>query len=463
MKLRDMLMTGATFAALAAVTGLPATAQDDAAKLVNGQVNSVQHPFRPKNGGGSFTANPQFTFDRPPKHLVYVALPGGTAGGHSIVDNSPFPSTGYGIVVLDADHNYDFVKRITWDVPASEAPGAEVAGITANVPLNMLYIELRERLLAFDLKTDKLLWSQAYGGRNLEKTHEGGQWECCERSELTPDGKTLIVGSNLSKFWYVVDAKTGKEEARIYPPLTSHTHNMGLSADGKTAVLAASAGKPPVVSIVDVPSRKVIQTIEFSDVVRPLVVNHDASLVYANVDNLLGFEIGDAKTGKMIRRVEAPAEMWKAKWADPNQHFFGHGCPSHGIALTPDESEIWVVDQINYGVLVYDNTGKWPVYNPKKSFKTTASASWITMGLDGKRAYLASGDVVDVRNHTIIANLKDEFGHTMHSEKMLELAFQDGKLIQAESQFGEGRPEAVAARLAHEKQASITNERQASN
>jgi hypothetical protein len=155
--------------------------------------------------------------------------------------------------------------------------------------------------------------------------------------------------------------------------------------------------------------------------------------------------------------------MWKAKWANPNQHFFGHGCPSHGIALTPDESEIWVVDQINYGVLVYDNTGKWPVYNPKKSFKTTASASWITMGLDGKKAYLASGDVVDVKNHTIIANLKDEFGHTMHSEKMLELAFQDGKLIQAESQFGEGQPEAVAARLAHDKQASITKERQASN
>jgi hypothetical protein len=52
--------------------------------------------------------------------------------------------------------------------------------------------------------------------------------------------------------------------------------------------------------------------------------------------------------------------MWKAKWGDLNQHFFGHGCPSHGIALTPDESEIWVVDNINYWVLVYDDTGEWP-------------------------------------------------------------------------------------------------------
>ena len=43
--------------------------------------------------------------------------------------------------------------------------------------------------------------------------------------------------------------------------------------------------------------------------------------MYANLNNLLGFEIADARTGKIIKRVEAPAEMWKAKWADPNLQF----------------------------------------------------------------------------------------------------------------------------------------------
>lgn len=399
--------------------------------------NSLEHPFRPKSGGGTYSADPQFNPAPRPRHLVYIAEPGGSAGGQ-------FPESRNGIIVLDADHHYAFLKHIYWDIPASEAPGPEVAGITANVPLNMLYVELRSRLIAIDLKTDKMLWENAYGGNTLPATHEAGSAECCERSELTPDGKTLVVGSNLTKFWYVVDAKSGALQGKIYPPLTTHTHNMAISPDGKTVFLAASAGNPPVLSIADVATRKVTQTITFSDIVRPFVINHDGSRVYVNVDNLLGFEIGNAKTGKMIKRVEAPAEMWKAKWSDPNQHFFGHGCPSHGIGMTPDESELWVVDNINDGVLVYDNNGNdnWTL-DRKKSFKTTAGADWITMGLDGKLAYLASGDVVNVKSHTIVAQLKDEYGVPLHSEKQLELSFINGQLVQAESQFAEGRPEAL--------------------
>ena len=161
---------------------------------------------------------------------------------------------------------------------------------------------------------------------------------------------------------------------------------------------------------------------------------------------LLGFEIGDVKTGEVIKRIEAPAEMWKAKWYDVRQRFFGHGCPSHGIALTPDESELWVVDNINYGVLVYDNTGERPVL--KMTFPTTASADWITMGLGGRYALLSSADVMDVKTKKIVARMKDEYGKPMHSEKFLEMAFSNGKLVRTGSQFGQGIPSAVQARLA---------------
>jgi hypothetical protein len=36
----------------------------------------------------------------------------------------------------------------------------------------------------------------------------------------------------------------------------------------------------------------------------------------------------------------------------------------------------------------------------------------------------------------------------MHSEKFLEMAFSNGKLVQTVSQFGQGIPSAVQARLA---------------
>ena len=148
--------------------------------------------------------------------------------------------------------------------------------------------------------------------------------------------------------------------------------------------------------------------------------------------------------------------MWKAKWADPNQHFYGHGGPMHGIALTPDESEIWIPDAINNQVLVYDNTGaekgEWPKLDLTKSIKTEAPNGWITMGLDGKLAYMASGDVVDVKTHKIVGQLRDEYGRHMDSEKVLDLAFNlDGKLVRKVNEFSIGDPQAYAARIAAQK------------
>ena len=387
-------------------------------------------------------------FNRRDRRLLYVALPGGSAGGQFSSEMN-----GLGIVVLDVDRNFEFVKRIpTYNIAAAVRP-AEAAGIAASPATNMIYLAMRGRLTAFDLATDQKVWDNTYDGF------------CCERQEITPDGLTIVAGSNLRNFWYVIDARTGEMKGKIQAAATD-AHNMALSADGKTVLMAPNG---VTVTVGDVPSMKAIRTITFSDHVRPLVINHDATRVYANLNNLLGFEIADVKTGEVIKRIEAPAEMWKEKWANrdkPGVRFFGHGCPSHGIALTPDESELWVVDNINYGVLVYDNTGEWPVY--RSTFPTTASADWITMGLDGRYAYLSSADIVDVKTKKIVGQMKDEYGRPMHSEKFLELAFRETpgkeygtvgevKLVRTVSQFGQGIPSAVQARLAAKnKQAAIS-------
>jgi hypothetical protein len=74
------------------------------------------------------------------------------------------------------------------------------------------------------------------------------------------------------------------------------------------------------------------------------------------------------------------------------------------------------------------------------------------MGLDGKYAYMASGDVVDVRTHKIVDQLKDEYGRYMDSEKVLEVEFnRDGKMSRVVNQFALGDPQAYAARVARAK------------
>ena len=44
----------------------------------------------------------------------------------------------------------------------------------------------------------------------------------------------------------------------------------------------------------------------FSNVIRPFTVNGSQTLCFVNVNGLLGFEIGDLRTGQVVQRVEVP-------------------------------------------------------------------------------------------------------------------------------------------------------------
>ena len=67
-----------------------------------------------------------------------------------LVDHAPDA-----IVVLDADNNYAFVKRIhVWEYAASMSP-EDISGVAASPATNMLYLAARGRLGAIDLATDK--------------------------------------------------------------------------------------------------------------------------------------------------------------------------------------------------------------------------------------------------------------------------------------------------------------------
>ena len=382
-------------------------------------VNTPEHPYRTAGESDGRRYGPGRGFTLGEKELIYAAVPGS-------------------IVVLDAKNNYNFVKRIVFEQQPATLPLESIAGMAASTATNMVYVSTRGHLYAIDLLSEKVVWKNAY---------EPGT--CCERGQVTPDGLTLEVGSDLKNFHRVIDARTGQVKGIIPTPQSMFNHNMNMSPDGKTTFDAANGN---TMTIADMATMKPTGTITFSDHVRVFVINHDATRVYANLNNLLGFEIADVKTRKIIKRIEAPAEMWKAKWADPNQHFYGHGAPMHGIAMTPDESEIWIPDAINNQVLVYDNTGEWPKLDLSKSIKTEAPNGWITMGLDGKLAYMASGDVVDVKTHKIVGKLRDEYGRLMDSEKVLDLAFNlEGKLVRKVNEFAIGDPEAYAKRMATQK------------
>jgi 6-phosphogluconolactonase (cycloisomerase 2 family) len=148
-----------------------------------------------------------------------------------------------------------------------------------------------------------------------------------------------------------------------------------------------------------------------------------------NVNDLLGFEVGDLKTGKRLHRVEVEGfEKGPVK---------RHGCPSHGIGLTPDERELWVCDATNRRMHVFDAT----VLPPKQaaSIEVRDEPGWITFSLDGRLAYPSTGDIIDVKSRRVVAQLTDEEGRMVMSEKMVEIHFKGEEPVRAGDQFGLGR------------------------
>jgi DNA-binding beta-propeller fold protein YncE len=337
-------------------------------------------------------------------HFLYVAVPG---------IRNDVEYGGVGILVYDIDAGHKFVRRIpTWSVPAGESP-EPVKGIAASARTGKLYVSTTKRVACFDLLTDRKVW---------EKSYEGGS----DRLAISPDGSVLYVPSFEGPVWNVVDANTGELSAKI--ETKSGAHNTIYGPDGRRVYLAGLHS--PVLAVADAHTHKLVNGIgPFSNVIRPFTINGSQTLCFVNVNELLGFEVGDCKTGKMLHRVYvAGYSRGETK---------RHGCPSHGIALTPDEKELWLDDSANSSLHIFDAT----VMPPKQmmSIKLRDQPGWITFSVDGRYAYPSTGDVIDVRSKRIVATLQDETGKGVQSEKLLELVFANGKPVGAGDQFGIGR------------------------
>jgi DNA-binding beta-propeller fold protein YncE len=338
----------------------------------------------------------------PVHHYLYVAVPG-------IRDYMGYG--GHGLLVFDMDHGHKFVKRIRTSGYHPDKKPSNVKGIAVSIPLNSVYISTLESLQRIDLVTEKIVW---------EKKIEKG----CDRMAISPDGLTMYLPSLENDTWNVVDCKTGD----IIKKITGfkRSHNTDYGASGQHVYLDDIGS--PILKIADTKTNTISGAVgPFSNFIRPFVVNGRESKVFVTVDSLLGFEVGDIKTGKKIAKVTV--EGWEP---GPVRR---HGNPSHGIGLTLDEKELWLCDGHNMRLHVFK------AMEPYQQLTTIAledMPGWITFSIDGKYVYPSSGEVIETKTRRILTKLKDEFNNNVESEKMVEVDFANGKPVKAGDQFANG-------------------------
>ncbi|MGH9200222.1 MAG: YncE family protein [Vicinamibacterales bacterium] len=338
------------------------------------------------------------------RRLLYVAVP----GIRNYVEHG-----GVGILVFDIADGHRFVKRIpTFAIKDGEAP-ENIKGIAASAETGRLFLSTPQRLVSLDLKTEEIVWNRTYAGG-------------CDRMAIAPDGKILYVPSFEGPHWLAVDARSGDVIARV--ETNSGAHNTIYGPDGRFVYLAGL--KSPMLNVADAAAHAVAKQVgPFGDVIRPFTINGQQTLCFVNVNGLLGFEVGDLQAGRMLHRVEVAGYQ-----QGPVKR---HGCPSHGVALLPDESELWLTDAANSRLHIFDAT----VMPPRQltSIRLRDQPGWITFGLDGKYAYPSTGEVIDTRTKQIVATLEDELGRAVQSEKLLEIVFAGNRPVRVGDQFGVGR------------------------
>ena len=335
-----------------------------------------------------------------------------------VVERRLYVANKSGLTIFDIGAGHKKLRRI--ELPET----GNFKGVCVSVSLGRLYVTsyAKDEVVCVDLATERIVWRKSYGVYG-------------DSPAITPDGRTLYVPFRHDGEWWAVDALSGDTMARIKtgrgqpyendPIKDFGPHNTVCSRDGRRMYLSAMT--VPYVFVADTASHRVVSKIgPFTRGVRPFALSDDETLLFANVDGLLGFEVADVRTGRVLHRVEArtPAER-EPQVLDRAPH---HHTPSHGVAVRPGTSEVWVSDDV-YGYLyVYDasvmpprHVADVPLFGKPADQPKPA---WITFGIDGRYAYPSCDAVVDADAKRVVARIDT-------SERLVEVQFEGGRVVRA--------------------------------
>jgi DNA-binding beta-propeller fold protein YncE len=335
--------------------------------------------------------------------------------------------------VYDMDNNFSLVKTVS--LPQTSHG---TRGVVASPATHMLYISIggdggstgTGGLLEYDLLTDTVVWTVNYPFG-------------IDSMAITPDGKTIYMpdgGRSDDSTWHIIDAASGNVTGGINIGGSYGAHNTIVSLDGTRVYLGALD-----YNYLDVAST-LTNTVTgkigpLNQGVRPFTINGKQTLAFTTASSYLGFQVSSITTGQVLYNVPFQGFSYPSG-------IFPYA-PSHGISLSPDETEIYVIDQPNSYVHVFDVRGLPGSPPTQVADIPIASMSgsdspctydcqregWLLHSRDGRFVLVGdSGDVIATATRKIVANLAP----LANTRKYLEIDWQNGVPIFTTSRSGRG-------------------------
>jgi len=349
---------------------------------------------------------------------TWQGLTQGTASAHAVRENTThhylyvFPPGS--LAVYDIDHGFRLVKSIS--LPQTEA-GVRGAGVYAVG--HALFLSYggsggaagTGSLLRYDLLANRVRWVRRFpfGVDSLA---------------ITPSGTKIYLPTGESSSgdaWEIISPESG----RVIGAIHAHEcpHDTVVSLNGRHVYLAARGNRYLLEASTQ--SDRVIKKIgPLLHGIRPFTITGGETFAFTTEEDFLGFQVCDIGSGKVLYTLAVRGFPFTPTGSSGST-------PSHGIALSPDEKWIWLIDRPHDYVHLFD-VSQLPRSRPKQvadihlTGQMAGKQAWLGMSRDGRFLFVAgAGDAVDTRTRRTVATLPA----LTRAKVYLEIDFRGGAPI----------------------------------
>lgn len=304
--------------------------------------------------------------------------------------------------------------------------GGDTHGIVASPATGRLYIAFGNQqppggsLLAYDLLQDRVLWKRTYAfGIDSMAISRDGDLIYMPAGEASGDGS-----------WRLIDARSGNPTGAVIHA-GAGAHNTIMGASGEHVYLGGV--DYPYLEVASTATNQVVRRIGplKGPGVRPFTINGSETLAFTTARSFLGFQVSDIESGDVLYTVPVPGFSF-----DPETF---KRTPNHGISISPDERELYLIDTPNGFVHVFD-IGGLPAVAPHdvadiKLAHPPPNDGWLLHSRDGRYVYVGrAGDVIDTATRELVSYLAP----LQQTADFLEIDWQDGAPIATTSRYGVG-------------------------